>query len=62
MILFKTAVSFEIKSKDEFIIMMVAGFREQKDQDTLIKAMTFCQRVVNFGLWVMENGGNSVKF
>lgn len=27
-------------SKEDFIVTMVAGFREQKDQDTLIKALT----------------------
>lgn len=51
---FKTAVSFEIKSKDEFIIMMVAGFREQKDQDTLIKAMTLLPACCK--LWLVGDG------
>ena len=42
---FKNAIPIERKSLDDrlnnndFIITMVAGFREQKDQDTLIKAL-----------------------
>jgi len=44
---FKNAIPIERKSLDDrlnnndFIITMVAGFREQKDQDTLIKAIRY---------------------
>lgn len=51
---FKTAVPLEIKSKDEFIIIMVAGFREQKDQDTLIKAMMLLPACCK--LWLVGDG------
>lgn len=40
--------------KDNFIICMVAGFRPQKDQDTLIKAMKRLPN--NFHLWLIGDG------
>lgn len=43
-----------LKLKDNFIICMVAGFRPQKDQDTLIKAMKRLPN--NFHLWLIGDG------
>lgn len=40
--------------KDNFIICMVAGFRQQKDQDTLIRAMKRLPN--NFHLWLIGDG------
>lgn len=40
--------------KDNFIICMVAGFRLQKDQDTLIRAMKRLPN--NFHLWLIGDG------
>ena len=40
--------------KDNFIICMVAGFRPQKDQDTLIRAMKRLPN--NFHLWLIGDG------
>lgn len=40
--------------KDNFIICMVAGFRPQKDQDTLIQAMKRLPN--NFHLWLIGDG------
>lgn len=40
--------------KDNFIICMVAGFRPQKDQDTLIRAMK--RLPSNFHLWLIGDG------
>lgn len=40
--------------KDNFIICMVAGFRLQKDQDTLIRAMKRLPN--NFYLWLIGDG------
>lgn len=40
--------------KDNFIICMVAGFRLQKDQDTLIRAMKGLPN--NFHLWLIGDG------
>lgn len=51
---FKRAVPLDIKSQDEFVIIMVAGFREQKDQDTLIKAMPFLPACCK--LWLVGDG------
>lgn len=39
---------------DEFIITMVAGFRYQKDQDTLIKAISRLPE--NYKLWLVGDG------
>lgn len=43
------------KAKKEFSIAMVAGFRFQKDQDTLIKAMALLPKN-KFELWLVGDG------
>ncbi len=42
-------------NSDKFVIVMVAGFREQKDQDTLIKAMSYLPKD-KFELWLVGEG------
>jgi len=44
----------DISAKTEFIVTMVAGFRPQKDQDTLIRAMALLPD--NFRLWLVGDG------
>lgn len=44
----------DISGKTEFIVTMVAGFRPQKDQDTLIRAMALLPD--NFKLWLVGDG------
>lgn len=44
----------DISKKDSFIITMAAAFREQKDQDTLIKAMTLLPN--NYTLRIVGDG------
>ena len=39
---------------DDFIMVMVAGFREQKDQDTLIKSLSYLPD--HFKLWLVGDG------
>lgn len=51
---FKKAAPLDIKFEDEFIIIMVAGFREQKDQDTLIKAIPLLPACCK--LWLVGDG------
>lgn len=41
-------------SKEEIIITMIAGFRPQKDQDTLIRAMSLLPN--EFKLWLVGDG------
>lgn len=41
-------------ANDEFIITMIAGFRYQKDQDTLIKAVSLLPE--NYKLWLVGDG------
>ncbi len=41
-------------ANNEFIITMVAGFRYQKDQDTLIKALSLLPE--NYKLWLVGDG------
>lgn len=44
----------DITNKKEFIITMIAGFRYQKDQDTLIRALSLLPE--NFKLWLIGDG------
>ena len=44
----------ELKT-ERFVTMMVAGFREAKDQDTLIRAMTFLPKE-QYELWLVGDG------
>lgn len=44
----------ELKT-EKFVAIMVAGFREAKDQDTLIKAMTFLPKE-QYELWLVGDG------
>lgn len=41
--------------KDKFVIVMVAGFRFQKDQDTIIKSMKYLDRN-RYELWLVGDG------
>lgn len=43
------------RSKDKKIIVMVAGFRYQKDQDTLIRAMKYLSKE-KYELWLVGDG------
>lgn len=52
---FHNATSDETLAKRKFTIAMVAGFRPQKDQDTLIKAMALLPRT-NTELWLVGDG------
>ena len=49
----KPNLSLRISSR--FVVVMVAGFRYQKDQDTLIKAMRHLDKD-NFELWLVGDG------
>ena len=40
---------------DKFVVVMVAGFRPQKDQDTLVKAMALLPKE-QYGLWLVGDG------
>ena len=44
----------DITNKMEFIITMIAGFRYQKDQDTLIRALPLLP--ANYKLWLIGDG------
>lgn len=44
----------KISYKHEIIISMIAGFRKQKDQDTLIKAISLLPD--NYNLWLIGDG------
>lgn len=44
----------DITNKKEFIITMIAGFRYQKDQDTLIRALPLLP--ANYKLWLIGDG------
>lgn len=44
----------DISEQREFIISMVAGFRHEKDQDTLIKAISRLPK--NYKLWLIGDG------
>ncbi len=44
----------EMRSKDDFVVIMVAAFRPQKDQDTLVKAMAFLPS--KYKLWLVGGG------
>jgi glycosyltransferase involved in cell wall biosynthesis len=48
------AVINDISLKERFVIMMVAGFRVQKDQDTLIRAMSLLPD--KYELWLVGDG------
>lgn len=43
------------KSVDKFVVVMVAGFRPQKDQDTLIKAFKYLPKE-KYELWLVGDG------
>ncbi len=42
------------RQKDDFVVTMVAGFREAKDQDTLVRAMAMLPN--NYKLWLVGDG------
>lgn len=53
--LYKSEITIQkINNTDDVIITMVAGFRPQKDQDTLIKAIS--QLPSNYKLWLIGDG------
>lgn len=52
---FKNAQPLEDLKTDRFVIVMVAGFREAKDQDTVIRAMSRLPKD-KFELWLVGNG------
>lgn len=47
--------NLSLRISDRFIVVMVAGFRYQKDQDTLIKAMRHLDKD-KFELWLVGDG------
>lgn len=46
--------NFPFTRKNDIVISMIAGFRKEKDQDTLIKAMTLLPE--NYKLWLVGDG------
>ena len=50
-----SAHSMDDLKTDKFVIVMVAGFREAKDQDTVIRAMALLPRD-QFELWLVGDG------
>lgn len=53
------ALSKELKT-DKFVVVMVAGFREAKDQDTVIRAITLLPPNV-YELWLVGDGVRRVE-
>lgn len=53
--MFHNAEPFPELKTEMFVAVMVAGFREAKDQDTLIKAMTFLPKE-QYELWLVGDG------
>lgn len=51
---FTNTVLYSSKKKDEYIIIMVAAFRKQKDQPTLLRAMLYLPD--NYTLWLAGDG------
>ena len=51
---FTDSVLYSSKKKDEYIIIMVAAFRKQKDQPTLLRAMQYLPD--NYTLWFAGDG------
>ena len=51
---FSDSVLYSSKKRDEYIIMMVAAFRKQKDQPTLLRAMQYLSD--NYVLWFAGDG------
>lgn len=49
------AQSIEELKTDKFVVVMVAGFRPQKDQDTLVKAMALLPKD-QYELWLVGDG------
>lgn len=47
--------NMSLRISDRFVVVMVAGFRYQKDQDTLIKAMRHLDKE-KFELWLVGDG------
>lgn len=47
--------NMSLRNSDRFVVVMVAGFRYQKDQDTLIKAMRHLDKG-KFELWLVGDG------
>lgn len=52
---FHNATPLDNYKSDKYIVAMVAGFRDQKDQDTLIRAMALL-RQKQFELWLIGDG------
>ena len=48
-------LSFCPKSANKFVVCMVAGFRKEKDQDTVIRAFSFLPKD-RFELWLVGDG------
>lgn len=53
--MFSDAIIEQRSVSDKFVITMVAGFRPQKDQDTLVKAMSLLDPQ-KFELWLVGDG------
>ena len=51
---FSDSVLYSSKKRDEYIIIMVAAFRKQKDQPTLLRAMQYLSD--NYVLWFAGDG------
>ena len=51
---FTDTVLYSSKKRDEYIIIMVAAFRKQKDQPTLLRAMRYLPD--NYMLWLAGDG------
>lgn len=49
------ALPIEKLNTDKFVVVMVAGFREAKDQDTLVKAMALLPKD-QYELWLVGDG------
>lgn len=52
---FHTAVPLEREKDRRFVVVMVAGFREAKDQDTLIRAISLLPED-KYALWLVGDG------
>lgn len=53
--LFRNAQPIEELKTEKFVVVMVAGFREAKDQDTVIRAMAILPRG-EYELWLVGDG------
>ena len=58
--MFHSAVPVDNLKSKRFVIVMVAGFRPQKDQDTLIKAMSILPKDL-YEIWLVGDGIRKAK-